>query len=64
LWGERLPKSREWLVSRSLLHYPIHRIANMAGFKSAAHFSRLFKSTYGTSPKDYREKCRKPAPIR
>jgi len=26
----------------------------MAGFKSAAHFSRMFKSAYGLSPKEYR----------
>jgi AraC-like DNA-binding protein len=26
----------------------------MAGFKSAAHFSRMFKSEYGMTPKEYR----------
>lgn len=54
LWGQRLPKAREWLVSRAYQGYPIHKIARMAGFKSAAHFSRMFKSTYQLSPKEYR----------
>lgn len=54
LWTERLPKARDWLVSESFRQYPIHKIACMAGFKSAAHFSRMFKAVYGVSPKDYR----------
>jgi AraC family transcriptional activator of tynA and feaB len=55
LWGERLLKAREWLVSESLRRYPIHNIACMAGFKSAPHFSRMFKETYHLSPREYRE---------
>jgi AraC-like DNA-binding protein len=54
LWSERLPKARDWLVCDAFQQYPIHKIACMAGFKSAAHFSRMFKSAYGASPKDYR----------
>jgi AraC-like DNA-binding protein len=54
LWSERLPRARDWLVCDAFRQYPIHKIACMAGFKSAAHFSRMFKSTYGMSPKDYR----------
>jgi AraC-like DNA-binding protein len=54
LWNERLPKARDWLVCDAFRQYPIHKIACMAGFKSAAHFSRMFKSAYGVSPKDYR----------
>lgn len=54
LWTQRLQKSRDWLVSKSFEHYPIQKIASMAGFKSAAHFSRMFKSTYGASPHEYR----------
>jgi AraC family transcriptional activator of tynA and feaB len=54
LWGKRLPKAREWLVTEAFQRYPIHKIASMAGFKSAAHFSRMFKTAYGVSPKDYR----------
>ena len=54
LWSERLPRARDWLVCDAFRQYPIHKIACMAGFKSAAHFSRMFKSAYGVSPKDYR----------
>lgn len=54
LWGQRLPKARDWLISEAYQRYPIHKIARMAGFKSAAHFSRMFKSTYDLSPKEYR----------
>jgi AraC family transcriptional activator of tynA and feaB len=54
LWGNRLPKARDWLLSAAFQRYPIHKIAGMAGFKSAAHFSRMFKTAYGQSPKEYR----------
>jgi AraC family transcriptional activator of tynA and feaB len=54
LWSQRLPKARDWLVSESFQRYPIHKIACMAGFKSAAHFSRMFKTAYNVSPKEYR----------
>jgi AraC-like DNA-binding protein len=54
LWQKRLGKSREWLVSAAFKNCSIVRIASMAGFKSASHFSRLFKDTYGVSPKGYR----------
>jgi AraC family transcriptional regulator, positive regulator of tynA and feaB len=54
LWTQRLQKSRDWLVSTSFQRYPIHKIASMAGFKSAAHFSRMFKSSFGASPNEFR----------
>jgi len=54
LWSQRLPKARDWLIAESFQRYPIHKIATMAGFKSAAHFSRMFKSAYSVSPKEYR----------
>jgi AraC family transcriptional activator of tynA and feaB len=66
LWSERLPRARDWLVCDAFRQYPIHKIACMAGFKSAAHFSRMFKSAYGVSPKDYRaspEDCRIERPM-
>jgi AraC-like DNA-binding protein len=55
LWKNRLPKAREWLVSQSG-KFSIHEIAYMSGFKSASHFSRKFKETYGLSPREYRAK--------
>jgi AraC family transcriptional activator of tynA and feaB len=54
LWSQRLPKAREWLVADTYRRYTIHKISSMAGFKSAAHFSRMFKSAYRVSPKEYR----------
>lgn len=62
LWSQRLPKAKEWLVSDAFRRYPIHKIACMAGFKSAAHFSRTFKSTYGCSPKEFRANHGQAAP--
>lgn len=56
LWSQRLPKAREWLVLPEFKDYPIQEIAFMSGFKSAAHFSRMFKSAYGCAPKEYRAK--------
>ena len=54
LWGNRLPKARELLVAPATRDYLIHEIAFMSGFKSAAHFSRMFKTAYGCSPREYR----------
>ena len=49
-----MPKARDWLVSPKTRDYPIHEIAYMSGFKSAAHFSRMFRATYGMPPREYR----------
>jgi AraC-like DNA-binding protein len=54
LWKGRLSRARDWLVSPGTRHHQISEIAFMSGFKSAAHFCRMFKSTYGRSPRDYR----------
>lgn len=53
LWKNRLPKAREWLQSGTC-KFSIHEIAFMSGFKSASHFSRKFKETYGCSPREFR----------
>lgn len=54
VWKNRMPKARDCLVSPKTRDYPIHEIAYMSGFKSAAHFSRMFKATYGIPPREYR----------
>ena len=54
VWKNRLPKARDWLVSPKTCDYPIHEIAYMSGFKSAAHFSRMFRANYGMPPREYR----------
>jgi AraC family transcriptional activator of tynA and feaB len=54
LWEERLKKTGEWLLALDNRHFTISEIAYMNGFKTAAHFSRLFKSYWGCSPREYR----------
>lgn len=54
LWRSRLPKARELLISWTTRNYSIREVAFMSGFKSAAHFSRRFKATYGRPPRQYR----------
>ena len=54
LWENRLEKARELLLSPAARDYPIHEIAFMSGFKSAAHFSRMFKSAFNLSPRKFR----------
>jgi AraC family transcriptional regulator, positive regulator of tynA and feaB len=54
LWSRRLAKATEWLVSEAMRHRMIQEIAFMAGFKSAAHFSRMFRAERGCSPKEFR----------
>lgn len=34
----------------------VHQIAERVGFEDAAYFSSVFRKTYGTTPKQYREK--------
>ncbi|WP_433271738.1 helix-turn-helix domain-containing protein [Actinosynnema sp. CS-041913] len=47
----RLERSRHDLATR---REPVHVVASRWGFPDAAHFSRLFRRTYGMSPSDYR----------
>lgn len=55
LWSRRLEQARAWLRSYDMRHYSIQEIASFAGFKNPAHFSRVFKATFGTSPSSYRD---------
>lgn len=47
----RLDKAKELLRTTS---YKIQEISEMIGFQDVTHFSRIFKSYVGVSPKDYR----------
>ncbi|CCH29754.1 helix-turn-helix domain-containing protein [Actinosynnema sp. NPDC047251] len=47
----RLERSRHDLTART---EPVHVVAARWGFTDPAHFSRLFRSTYGMTPTDYR----------
>jgi AraC-like DNA-binding protein len=55
LWEERLQKAGEWLLALDTRLYTISEIAYMNGFKTAAHFSRLFKNYWGCSPREFRQ---------
>ena len=55
LWSNRLAKAKDLLMSPATRDYPVHEIAYMSGFKSAAHFSRTFKSAFGCPPRQFRK---------
>jgi AraC-like DNA-binding protein len=50
----RLERCRRDLVNPRLNARPIQAIAARWGFTDPTHFSRLFRATYGTPPRDYR----------
>jgi AraC-like DNA-binding protein len=50
VWNKRLKIAKQWLLSSKPSEVPIREIAYRVGFKSAAHFSRMFKNTYAISP--------------
>jgi AraC-like DNA-binding protein len=52
IWQTRLERCAEGL--RAQPSRPVSDIAFSWGFSSSAHFSRLFKSRYGVSPREYR----------
>lgn len=54
LWKNRLIRTRDWLRQPGASDYPIQEIAYLCGFKSAAHFSRMFKSAFGYTASEYR----------
>jgi AraC-like DNA-binding protein len=50
----RLERCRRDLLNPALRELPVSAIAAQWGFTSAAHFSRLFRTTYGLPPVDFR----------
>ncbi|MFF3438303.1 helix-turn-helix domain-containing protein [Streptosporangium sp. NPDC002721] len=52
--SRRLERCRRDLADPALNSRPIHAIAARWGFANNAHFSRVFRATYGLSPADYR----------
>jgi AraC-like DNA-binding protein len=52
--ARRLESCRRQLVDPVLADEPISVIAGRWGFPDPAHFSRLFKATYGRSPRQFR----------
>ncbi|GAA2208866.1 helix-turn-helix domain-containing protein [Nonomuraea monospora] len=50
----RLERCRRDLADPALAARPIHAIAARWGFTSAAHFSEVFRTVYGLSPRQFR----------
>lgn len=51
----RLEQCRRDLVDPTCEHLSIAQIGSRWGFPDAAHFSRLFRATYGLSPREFRK---------
>lgn len=54
VWDQRLEKAREWLSTSDPRDISISEIAYGVGFKSPAHFSRMFKRVFGVNPREFR----------
>lgn len=52
--NRRLARCRRDLADPGLYERPIAALAARWGFLDPAHFSRLFRTTYGASPREYR----------
>lgn len=57
VWDKRMNIARQWLSSSSPGDISIAEIAFRVGFKSPAHFSRMFKRLFGKGPREYRVAC-------
>ncbi len=56
VWDQRLKNAERWLLSTKPSEISIAEIAFRVGFKSPAHFSRMFKHVYKKGPREYRSK--------
>ncbi|MBW8783714.1 MAG: helix-turn-helix transcriptional regulator [Novosphingobium sp.] len=54
VWEQRLGKARDWLSASDARDISISEIAYGVGFKSPAHFSRMFKRVFKVNPRDFR----------
>ena len=54
IWDRRLKIANQWLSSTKPGEISIAEIAFRVGFKSPAHFSRLFKQAFKKGPREYR----------
>lgn len=54
VWDRRLEIAGQWLAVSNATEVAISEIAYKVGFKSPAHFSRMFKRVYKMSPREYR----------
>jgi AraC-like DNA-binding protein len=54
VWDKRLKIAKQWVSASKPGEASISEIAYKVGFKSPAHFSRMFKRAYNMSPRQYR----------
>ena len=54
IWEKRLKMASRWLCSSKPSEVSVSEIAYRVGFKSPAHFSRMFKRVFKVSPREYR----------
>jgi AraC-like DNA-binding protein len=54
VWEKRLEKARLWLMASDPRDISISEIAYSVGFKSPAHFSRMFKRVFKQNPREFR----------
>jgi AraC-like DNA-binding protein len=57
VWDKRMKIAERWLSSSKPGDISIAEIAFRVGFKSPAHFSRMFKRVYDRGPREYRAAC-------
>lgn len=60
VWGKRIKMAAQWLSTSSQGDAAISEIAFKTGFKSAAHFARMFKREFNASPRLFRESAARP----
>jgi AraC-like DNA-binding protein len=54
--SRRLAACERDLADPLLREQPVHAIAARWGFTTAAHFSRVFRASYGVTPQDFRQR--------
>lgn len=54
IWQQRIERSAATLLDPRMAHLAIGEVATMWGFRSSAHFSRLFKAQRGLTPREFR----------
>ena len=63
VWEQRLEKAKSWLSASDPRDISISEIAYGVGFKSPAHFSRMFKRVFKVNPREFRGECTEHADI-
>lgn len=57
VWDKRMNIASRWLSESKPSEISIAEVAFRVGFKSPAHFSRMFKRTFKKGPREYRAEC-------